>query len=345
MRCDLRRVGGLACALAAVVAAAAQGSRPASDNLTDRLQQYQPGRSIVQPLSRDALWSGASDFRREATAWIAAGNPAETPRRRLVVATYVLDMLKDVDDASLWQDSQAAATLVEWACARLRESAPLPAERAWHVAALALLERSSTVTVLERHLDHAESRVPDGERWALVRALIDEWRSQDRRRDDGTLAISGGVAGRALQHFEQAASKPSVRQEALLRWSAYESDLGRQEAALARLNQVGDLNDAFLRYWFGLIRGRVLRRLNRPEEAVAAYRTAVAEFPSAQSGALGLAGALVSLRRMAEASAIVARVVAAEADSSVPDPWITYRSPDVRFWPRALDEVREAVTP
>lgn len=341
---DLRRVAGFACALACVVAAAAQELRPPSGSVSAALQRYQPGRSVVQPLSRTALWSGAGDFRREAEAWIAAGGAVDVPRRRLAVATYVLDLLKDVEDAPPWQDTQAAATLLEWGCARLRDSAPLAAERAWHIAALALLERSSTVTVLERHLDHAESRVPAADKWPLVRALVDERRSQDRRRDDGTLAVPDGLAARALQHFQQAAAGASVRQEALLRWGAYESDLGRHEAALAHFDQIGALDDPFLRYWLGVIKGRALRRANRPDDAIAAYRAAVAEFPSGQSGALGLAAALVSVRRMAEASAIVSRA-SAEGNLSAPDPWQLYRSPDVRFWPRALDELRAAVAP
>ena len=56
------------------------------------------------------------------------GGAVDAPRRRLAVATYVLDMLKDVEDAPPWQDTQAAATLLEWGCARLRDSAPLAAE-------------------------------------------------------------------------------------------------------------------------------------------------------------------------------------------------------------------------
>jgi tetratricopeptide (TPR) repeat protein len=345
MGADLRLPAGFACAFATAVAVMAQASRPASGSIGEQLARYQPGVSATRPLSRDALWSGAGEFRREATAWIAGGGAADAPRRRLLVATYVLDLLKDVEDERLWQDGQSAPALVDWACARLRDSAPLPAERAWHVASLALLERSSTVTVLERQLDRAEMRVPDGDRWPLVRALTDEWRSEDRRRDDGTLAVPGGVASRAAQHFEQAASRSGVRQEALLRWAAYESDLGKSDAALARLDRIGQMDDPFLRYWTGLVKGRVLRRLNRPEDAIAEYRSAVAEFPSAQSGALGLAAALVGVRHMTEASAVVTRAIAAAADSSVPDPWKIYRSPDVRLWPGALDELRAAVTP
>jgi hypothetical protein len=309
------------------------------------LDRYQPGVSAVQGLPRDVLWSGAGDFRRDATAWIAAGVPPDVPRRQLAVATYVLDLLKDVEERLLWDDTQAASTLLEWACAKLRESPALPAERAWHIAALAVLERSSTVTVLRKHLDHAESRVPGDDKWPLVRALIDEWESREEPRDDGTLSVSSGLAARAVQHFQQAAARISVRQEALLRWGAYESDLGRHDAALAHLDQVGELNDPFLRYWFALIKGRALRRANRPDEAIAAYRMAVVQFPSAQSGTLALAAALVSARRMSEAATVVNGAITPQGNDSAPDPWSMYRSPDVRFWPRAFDELRRAVAP
>jgi tetratricopeptide (TPR) repeat protein len=309
----------------------------------DRLQRYTPGVSVVEPLARDALWTGAGDFRRDALAWVTAGGAADAARRRLAAATYVLDLLKDVEEPGLWEDSQAAVTLLEWACARLREAPPLPTERAWHVAAMALVERSSTFTVLQRHLEHAESRVPNDDKWLLARALGAEWQSRATPRDDGTLVVPGGLAARAVQHFQQAAEKPSVRQEALLRWGAYESDLGRHDAALEHLKQVGDAGDPFVRYWLGLIRGRVLARANRTEEAIEAYRTAMAEVPLAQSARLGLAAALVSARRMAEAAALVNSMVAADNAAAVSDPWRIYRSPDVRFWPRALDELRQAV--
>jgi tetratricopeptide (TPR) repeat protein len=339
-----RRLGAGGLLLAAAwLAVASLSARQAG--VAPALDRYQPGVSAVQPLPRDVLWSGAGDFRRDAIAWIAAGPLADQPRRRLSAATYALDLLKDFEETLLWEETQAASTLLEWACARLRESAPLPAERAWHIAALAVLERSSTVTVLRRHLEHAESRFPDDDKWTLVRALTDEWESRERPRDDGTMAISSGLAARAMQHFQQAASRPSVRQEALLRWGAYESDLGRHDAALAHFNAIGELSDPFLRYWLGLVKGRALRRANRAEEAIAAYQVAVAEFPSAQSATLGLAAALVSARRMADAAAIVNGVVSPQITTPSPDPWNIFRSPDVRFWPRALDELRRAVAP
>jgi tetratricopeptide (TPR) repeat protein len=342
MRPALCRLAGAASIVAAAAALAAQDARPPADGVAARLETYQPGRSVVPPLPREAQWAGAGDFRRDAAAWIVAGGPADAPRRRLLVATYVLDTVKDIEPAASWREAEVVPNLLEWACARLRESAPLGAEEAWHVAALALLERSSTVTALEHHLEHAENRVPAGERWPLVRALIDEWKSENNRLDDGTRRVSGSVASRAAEHFQQAAQRASVRQEALLRWAAFESDLGRQDAALAKLDAIGPLADPFLRYWLGVIKGRALRRAHRPEDAIAAYRSSIAELPSAQSAALGLAAALVSLQRLTEAADVAARAVA-PVPASPPDPWTQFRSPDVRFWPSALDRIRAEV--
>jgi len=340
MRSCLRRVT-FACALAAVAAVAAQEVRPSS-SLAQSLEAYEPGRSGVSPMPRAALWSGASDFRRETSAWVDSGDPAEAPRRRLIVATYVLDMLKDVEDPRIWQDGQAAPALVEWACSEVRKAAPQRAEEAWFIAGIALLERSSTMTVLAAHLERAETRIPSGERWPLVRSLIEQSKLEAHRRDDGTFAVSPGAATRTTQPLERATELASVRQEALLRLGALESDLGRHDAALKRFDRIGSLNDPFLRYWLGLIKGRALQRAGRTQDAAATFRTAVTEFPSAQSGAFSLASALVALRRPSEASAILERALRDE-ESSTPDPWLTYRTPDVRLWPQALDEIRRAV--
>jgi tetratricopeptide (TPR) repeat protein len=142
--------------------------------------------------------------------------------------------------------------------------------------------------------------------------------------------------------LERAADRAPVRQEALLRMGAFESDIGQHGAAIERFDRIGPLADPFLRYWLGLLKGRALQRAGRHEDAVAVYRAAVAEFPSAQSAAFNLAAALVALRRPSEASAVIERVLR-DADASTPDPWLTYRTPDVRLWPAALDEIRMAV--
>ena len=83
--------------------------------------------------------------------------------------------------------SPSASDVVEWACSVLREGPPLPAERTWHVAAIAALERFRGQSSLDSHIEHAESRFPNDPEWALARAVSQELQTWPDRRDDAGL--------------------------------------------------------------------------------------------------------------------------------------------------------------
>jgi hypothetical protein len=318
-----------------------------------RLERYRPGVTPVQPITRQELSDGAPDFKRGATAWIeAAVDPVAQPRRRLIVATYVLDLVREWPRVTTTTQSRTGsvpaspgAQLIEWACSTLRKSAPLQSEVAWHIAAMALLERDSLRAYLAAHLEHAEARFPSEAHWLLIHTLLDELESAAGRRDDGTLSISGGLASKAAAHFEAAAARPATRQMALIRWAAFESDLGHQDVALNRLAAVGRLESDVLRYWAGMIRGRALERAGRGSEAIDAYRAVVVEFPHAQSAGLSLAAALVGANRVAEAARLVSVTIAFPTGAEGPDPWDFYRAPETLLWSAAFDAIRREVTP
>jgi tetratricopeptide (TPR) repeat protein len=307
--------------------------------LAQRLLDYRPGQSAILPLTRDGLWSGAGDFRRDAIVWVDGGPTADAPRRRLVVATYVLEMLQEFEGA-LWKPGRQASGLLEWAWTQLEKSAPLPAERGWWTAALALVERSSMADGLRHHLTQAEKRFPNDDQWLLTRAIADELELRAAPNDDGSFPISRAFASRIAERFQQAAARPSMRAEALIRWAAYDSDMGRQDAALAQLAGVGPMEDQLLRFWHALVTGRALDRANRAQEAAEAYRKALAEFPLAQSAALGLAGALVNMRQLTDAAMFVRGAVDADASIGAEDPWDFFFTPDVRRWPGAITTLR-----
>jgi hypothetical protein len=87
---------------------------------------------------------------------------------------------------------QAPPLLLEWACERLRARPSVhPAERWWHLAAVAVGHRSEdfqfmvgspfgSVTINKQdeidHVGHVESRVPDEMRIQLAKAIAIEWR-------------------------------------------------------------------------------------------------------------------------------------------------------------------------
>ena len=96
--------------------------------------------------------------------------------------------------------------------------------------------------------------------------------------------------------------------------------------------------DQELRYFSALVRGQVLRALGRSDEAVAAFRSALATWPGAQSARVALMTLLLSRGERDGAGALAEAAQAAPADEF--DPWWTYWLGDYRGYPVILDRLR-----
>ena len=121
-----------------------------------------------------------------APPWVAAKGPASIDRRRLIAATFALEAIRPAMERIVpTPGSPVAAPILEWACQLLRSTpAPLPAERWWHLAAVALIERSFNEYLLTgylgpgfdskqygpvgNHLAHSAARFPDEPRFKLT---------------------------------------------------------------------------------------------------------------------------------------------------------------------------------
>ncbi len=302
-------------------------------------------------LDPDALVANSKALKATAPYWITAATEDQRPRRRLVVATFVLQVLRSQDDPYLWQGGGApfryraplpAVDLLEWACGVLREQPPLAAERWWHVGALALLERHNAQQALRLHLDHAHSRFPSEDRWTLGRALVEELRTWPQARDDEPFRVFPDLASSIIGRYEEAAARPSIRDEALIRFGYFELRRQRPEQALQIFGRAGPPSEPTLRYWLGLFRGQALESTDRLDEAIASYRAALADAPGAQSAVMALAAALTAKHADGEAAQLIAATLPA---LPAPDPWASYLFPDWRFWPRLDAELRRAVKP
>ena len=225
----------------------------------------------------------------------------------------------------------------------LREGGALPIEGGWHLAALVLLERSAPPDVLLTHLQHARSRFPNADRWPLIEAIAEESRRPGIPQDDGTIAVQDDAASRVTAAYEAALTHEAVRQEAQLRLGFFELRRDEPKQALSRFAGIPVPEDTSLRYWLNLFKGRALERLNRPTEAIEAYRLALASVPSAQTAALSLAAALTRERRTEEASSLATTTMT--TPPSAVDPWFYYVQPDLRFWPALMSGLREAIRP
>jgi hypothetical protein len=142
------------------------------------------------------------EWEKLAPGWIAAAGAGQAGRRRLVAASFALE-LANARSASQWY---LRYPFVAWACGLLRASpASHPAERWWHLAAIAVMEdnedwphvigglwiQSRAATYLRRtpklffgdadreeattgHLAHARLAVPDEVRWRLAEVHYEE---------------------------------------------------------------------------------------------------------------------------------------------------------------------------
>ena len=213
-RCRSRRFQ-IAAALVCLIALAEPMAR--TPTLEDLLVGYDRGefQTVVRAMrelpERPSVVGGTDGVRLDplfleweklAPRWIGAAGPAESGRRRLVAASFALE-LANARSASQWY---LRYPFVAWACGLLRASpASHPAERWWHLAAIAVMEDNEdwphvmgglwtqrhSATYLRRtpkmffsdadrdeaitgHLAHARLAVPDEVRWRLVDAHYEE---------------------------------------------------------------------------------------------------------------------------------------------------------------------------
>ena len=100
-------------------------------------------------------------------------------------------------------------------------------------------------------------------------------------------------------------------------------------------------SNAYVTYLAHFLRGRVLERLERPEEAERAYAAAADTIPFAQSAALARASLLMRAGRTAEAHALTR--ASFDAKPRPPDPWRLFPYGDYYRWPALIAELRRAM--
>jgi len=109
-----------------------------------------------------------SSLRTDGWDWLQAGGPAGIAGRRLSLAALVLE----VASAQYQASGVVSRDVIEWACANVRETEKrLPAERAWQVATVGLMERGDRAGVA-MHLAHARQRFGNDPRLLLSDAWL-----------------------------------------------------------------------------------------------------------------------------------------------------------------------------
>ena len=341
--------------LAVLVLAILAPARAAAQEITvspiDLLSYYEMGQhervlKAVADASRGDLAVVLEAFKRDSAAWIAQDGPKWVERRRMIVATVALEVAHAAFDLQ-WTNSEA---LIEWTCALLRkERSVSPFERAWHLAALALLEGARDIEALQLHLTHMKARVPDEPRLLLARAFVAEtyyW-------DDVMYPPFGGTTiprpfrerqlwtEDAMAALVPVLAHPQARNEAAMRLGFYAWRAGRAAQALQYLSTIETPDDPGQAHLMHLFTAWSHERLERPDQAIAAFRKALEAVPGAQSASLYLAVRLHAAGRGQEARQIMDTSL--EMDPAPVDPWRTFGYGDLRRWPVLIADLRRMV--
>jgi len=278
----------------------------------------------------------ARGFKSAGPPWIRKGPPETRDRRRLVVAAVSVELANQAGLAD-WPE---ARSLIEWACALLRENArPSAAERTWLWAATAVFEGAADAAVLQAHVSHALKRFPGDHRFTLARAMAAELRTWPDPRDGRTpRERNADGVGLAVTRFNVARRFDEVRAEAALHLGFMAIRNGDFAEALPYLLEAESAQpDPFILHLVQLFRGRALERLNRPDEAIESYRAAIVAQPG-QTARLALASALARNGHPQDGVRLVAD--ATSAPSNPVDPWVAYGRGDARLWPAILQQLR-----
>jgi hypothetical protein len=97
--------------------------------------------------------------------------------------------------------------------------------------------------------------------------------------------------------------------------------------------------DPIVTYYRRLIAAQLLRRLDRPDDAVTAYRAALDAWPGAQSARVGLLTLLIE-RGDRDGAAALSEAIQTAPPSQI-DPWWVYWLGDYRSFTQQVRQLRE----
>ena len=143
-------VGVLGCALAVTERPRVAGQGFALTAM-ELLDQYERGTSAAADAFVGVIHveSVKDDLHAQGERWIEETGPREISRRRLVAATFALDTAR----AGLDYEWANSVELIDWGWSQLsKQRPPLPAERLWHLAAVALFQGAHDEFQLEARL-------------------------------------------------------------------------------------------------------------------------------------------------------------------------------------------------
>jgi tetratricopeptide (TPR) repeat protein len=340
---------------------------------TDLLDRYGRGdyAAFTPPRSPLDLQRMRQGVMHDGEPWIKRGSGRETRRRALVVASVALELAR----ASVDIDWGEGRQLIEWAAEILRQGPADDAERLWHLAAVALMQRASDSELLLKQQKQAWPRFEAESRFLLALAVMlegDTWPDPDRGEpwdtNDAALqeAFESSAARRAarvggspelrakayeyqrrtrmraaITLLEDLSNVDAIRGEVILRLGFLHLRLHHSEIAIEQFDEVPTLTkDPYLLYLAHFLTGVAREQDGDRANAMVSYRAALVAMPRAQSASVALASLLFIGNGRDEAAKLID---AAIATPIAEDPWRSYQTGDARFWSERLLALREAI--
>lgn len=349
----LPRLAALALLLTATIAAIPQPS--ATPGLLAGYADWIQGRRPTVEIQAADLDAARQALARIDPATIPT-DPALTPveareRQRRLMTSFALELAA----LGSHKHAAAAARLIEWACPYIRSHTPINEfDRAWQLAALAVLEGGIDSTVLQVHLDHAQAGFGDHPSYVLARGIADEQfgapaevltrsaTAANLARAREAIAHADGERYRALDRaivrFREAAKLEGVAAEATLRMGHVQHRLARHDAALATWAAIETLKpDPSVLYLAHLFRGLAHESYGRVDQAKASYLAALEISPQAHSANMRLA-ALSFVHGLEDPYPAIDALL--RDNDPRRDPWWSYYAADWRFWYPRIQRVR-----
>jgi VWFA-related protein len=227
---------------------------------------------------------------------------------------------------------------------RVRRPVPNdPYECAWlrtQAAGLLGLQSPEITTGL---VQHAARRCPDDPRLRLGAAVaLDQLLEQSAAIRGGADAVVQDTERQVLEAFAAVGTDPAVQAEAAVRTAWLHHRAGRHAEGLEQLEGVTvPAGDAVLRYFCDVVRGQLLRRAGRPDEAADAYRAAIGAWPEGQTARIALLTLQVQRGDGQGAGALAEQVLSAGPETG--DPWWVFRLGDYRGYAELRARLREFV--
>jgi hypothetical protein len=325
-----------------------QSTEP-KDTVLSLLAHYDAGRytDVDRLLAGQPKGPLADALRKEGDRWVKTGSAASLDRRRLVAGSVALEIV----GAGLTDEWFLVYDAIEWGCRHVIATASVSdAERQWHLASIALLQAGAgmlpTAQFAEGHIAlHAPKRVPNSSRIRLGmlieeehgipmlpprRSGVPDLPAETRRRIQVRAAD-------LVKHYVELMSAPEVADEARLRISVLQYELGSLDNAIDGLAPLRQSSDPFIGYIASFLTGEAARRLGRDGGAITAYRQALTVVPNAMSASLGLSAVLSA---SGDFDGSLAVVNAAATTKAPIDPWRIYAFGSGRHWPQWRDGLR-----